>query len=153
MTPREIVDVELNAVRFLFDTQKEIHPMAVFVRDGEHNMLPLTFDNDYEKDLASNMIRRIVKKENPDAVIYMAEAWSLILKEKELPKDLPRPSESKDRIEVVIVTIEFKTGEKFSCQARILREKDTVTLDKFDVSQDQMLMGRFVDFFKPEKLN
>jgi len=151
ITPRDIVDVELDAVRVLFDAQKEIFPMCVFIHGTEHTMMPLMFSNDYEKDLASDVIRRIVKEQKPDGVIYMSEAWALVLKTDKPPKELPRPSKHKDRIEVVIVTIEFKTGEKFSCQARILREQNKVTLSEFDVSEDQTLMGRFTDFFPPER--
>ena len=152
-TPRDIVDVELKAVRWLFDTQKEIAPMVVFINGTEHSMLPLSFENDYEKDLASDVIRRLVKEMEPDGVIYMSEAWTLNIKSDKVPKDLPRPSESKDRIEVVIVSIEFKTGEKFSCQARIQRAENSVTLGEFDVSENYTLMGRFVDFFPPKRLN
>jgi hypothetical protein len=153
MTPREIVDVELNTVRRMFDVQKEILPMAVFVRGTDHAMMPLMFNSDYEKDVASDVIRRIVKETTPDAVVYMAEAWTLNVAKNVPIKDLPRPSQSKDRVEIVAVTVEFKTGEKFSCMAKILREEGKVTLAKFDVSEDKTMMGRFADFYAPERTN
>src|SRR6516164_2098616 len=103
MTLREIVDVELDAVRHMFNKQKEIHPMVVFVHDTEHHAMPLVFRNDYEKDVASDVIRRIVKETTPDAVVYMAEAWTLNVAKNVPIKDLPRPSQSKDRVEIVAV--------------------------------------------------
>jgi len=154
MKPRDVVDVELDAVRHMFDVQKEILPMVVFVHDTEHHAMPLSFSTDYEKDVASDAIRRIVRETKPDAVVYMSEAWTIMLPKGEgLPKNLPRPSQHKDRVEIVAVMIEFKTGEKFSCMAKILREQDKVTLEKFDVSEDKTMMGRFADFYVPERTN
>ncbi len=150
-TPREIVEVELQLIAVTFNTKKELHPMFILIKDDKRFVCPVSFSNDTQKDIVNLGMRDLVKNTLPDIVVYAAEAWMIVFKK--MPKELPRPSTHPDKVEVVIVQIEFKTGEKFSCMADILRNGDDVKLDKFDITSDGTDIGRFVDFFPVTRTN
>jgi hypothetical protein len=155
MTPQEFVDTELKLVKQMFDTQKSIVPMVVMVKDDHRAMMQAEFHSDAQKDSVSQGIKDLVKRSEPDVVVYMAEAW--MIKMNELPPEiprlpLPRPSSHPNRTEIIIVQIEFKTGEKFGCIADILRNGSDAQLGKFEITGTDMSSGRFVDFF-PQKMN
>jgi hypothetical protein len=152
MTPRELVDQELILIEKTFNMQKVLNPMVVFIKDNHRSIIMAEFHNDAHKDMVSQGIKDLVKINGPDIVIYSAEAWSTVVKEYK-EGVTPRPAYHPDRIEIVVAQIEFKTGEKYSCQAKILREKGKAWLDKFDVMQGGMSMGRFVDFFPITRMN
>lgn len=151
MEPREFVDQELILIRQIFDHLKEIYPMAILVKDDNRYQIPVTFQNNAHKDIVSQGIKDLVKKSEPDVVIYIAEAWMLAVTSKF--DRLPIPSQHPDRIEIVAVQIEFKTGEKFGCHAKILRKNGQPRLDKFEVLRDDTSMGRFCDFFPIGRTN
>ena len=153
MEPREFVDQELNLISAMFAVQKEIYPMAVLVKDDKRYGIPVRYENAAHKDIVSQGIKDLVKASEPDIVIYMAEAWVIVIKDKSDRLSLPVPSKHPDRTEIVVVQIEFKTGEKFGCQAQILRDHGTPRLDKFEVLVTDVTMGRFVDFFPVYRTN
>jgi hypothetical protein len=126
--------------------------MIVLIKNDQRTAIPVEFHGDAHKDMMSQGIKDLVKRSEPDIVIYSAEAWALTVKEYE-EGVTPRPTNHPDRIEVVIARIEFKTGEKYDCQAKILREKGEARLNKFEVLPGGMSMGRFVDFFPIGRTN
>jgi hypothetical protein len=151
--PREFVDIELKLIEKVFDQTHVLRPMIVIIKGNDRYVIPAEFHNDLQKDIVSQGIKDLVKKAEPDIVIYSCEAWSANVAEYE-EGVTPPASQQPNRVEVIAAQIEFKTGEKYSCQARILRHGDQPPrLDKFEVSTGGMSMGRFVDFFPIGKTN
>ena len=127
--------------------------MAVLVKEDRRTMMLLPFNNEIQKDLASAALKDLVIRADPDIVVFVAEAWSAYVKLEELKNpNYTRPSERKDEMEIVAVQIEFKTGEKYSCHADIVRNGDSVELKEFEVIADQNSMGKFVDFYPPKSV-
>lgn len=150
MTPKEFVDFELRIVENVFNKAQVLHPMVVFVKDNLRSIITAEFRNDAHKDVLSQGIKELVKKADPDIVIYSCEAWAVNVKD---PNEDTQPAYHPNRSEVAVVRIEFKTGEKYDCQAKILRQKGQARLDKFEVLPGGLSMGRFVDFFPITKMN
>lgn len=155
MTPREAVNLELKLIERIFNERKVVHPMVVIIKGNKRTIIqPVEFHNDIHKDNLSQGVKDLVKKSNPDMVVYMAEAWAVFMPPEEYnPKTTPRPSEHPDRAEIVVARIEFKTGEKYQCDARIIREHGKARLGRFKVLPGGNDMGRFVDFFPVTRTN
>ncbi|HEY1249065.1 MAG TPA: hypothetical protein VGE97_08770 [Nitrososphaera sp.] len=150
MTPRELVDAELGLINLMFEKQHEIYPMCVIVKDHERYLIPVSLPNNARKDVIAQGIRDLVKRSNPDIVIFVAEAWVTIVKSK-LDR-MQIPPYSHEKVEMISAHIEFKTGEKYGCEARIIREPGKLPrLEKFDVTDGKYDMGRFCDFFPIER--
>jgi hypothetical protein len=148
---KTFVDQELMLVNKIFNDLKEIRPMAILIKDNHRVCIPTHHANDAQKDIVSQGIKELVKRSEPDTVVFMNEGWMVQMKG-QVDLDI-KPSLHADRIEVVIVQIEFKTGEKFGCIADIIRDGKEAKLGKFDITHDQSSMGRFVDFFPPKHMN
>ena len=153
MEPREFVDQELKVIEEIFRVQKEIYPMVVLVKDNDRYQIPISYQNTAHKDIVSQGIKDLVKKSEPDIVIYVAEAWAKILNSKEDRIPLAGISTDPNRYEIIIVQIEFKSGEKFGAEARIIRESGDVKLAPFRIMDTNHSMGRFVDFFPIKRTN
>jgi hypothetical protein len=153
MEPREFVAKELKMVELMFTTQKEIYPMVVLIKDNERFAVPVSYKNAAHKDIVSQGIKDLVKGSEPDIVIYMAEAWTKIIKDKldRLPTGIA-PNDP-DKYEIIVVQIEFKSGEKFGAEAKIIREEQKVYLEPFKLIDADFSMGRFVDFFPIKRVN
>lgn len=152
MTPREQVDLELQIIANVFNVRKVVDPMVIFIKDDKRSMVLAEFRNDIHKDILSQGIKELVAKSMPDIVVYTAEAWMTFEKNYK-PGETIRPAYHPNRVEIIVARIEFKTGEKFDCHAKILRSKGEATLDKFEVMPGGMSMGRFVDFYPISKTN
>ena len=151
MEPREFVENELVVVNHMFNRHKQLYPAVVLIKDDRRYLYPVPLSGNVQKDIVSQGIKDLVRTAKPDVVVYIAEAWMLVLKS--VTDRLTTPSESKDRIEIVVAQIEFKSGEKFGCQAKIIREPSKVYLDKFDIIEGDTSMGRFCDFFPIKRTN
>jgi hypothetical protein len=152
ITPREFVDQEIMLIEHVFKCQHVVHPMVIFVKDDKRSAVMAEFRNDLHKQILSDSIKELVKRSMPDIVIYAAEAWVAVVPDYIEGVTL-RPMYHPDRFEVVIVHIEFKTGEKYDCQAKIIRERGEPHLSKFEVLPGGMSMGRFVDFYPITRMN
>jgi uracil phosphoribosyltransferase len=127
--------------------------MVIFVKGDLRTAVPVEFHNDIQKDVMSQGIKELVKKAEPDIVIYTAEAWAATVDEYK-EGVTPPPRLQPNRVEIVFVQIEFKTGEKYSCQAKILREAGKeAQLETFHIISGEMGMGRFTDFFPITRTN
>jgi len=149
MTPRAFVKQELKLVQEMFNVQKSIGPMFIMIRNNQRDVILIDTANDSDKDIASLTLKEIVKMTKPDIVVYMSEAWALYLPKGTNFEDVTRPMFNPDRIEQLVVQIEFKTGEKFGCSANILRDKGEVKLSEFEIMDAKLSTGKFVDFFPP----
>jgi hypothetical protein len=152
ITPREFVDRELMLMEHVFNEQNVVHPMVVFVKNNQRSGIMVEFRNDLHKEILSESIKELVKRSDPDIVIYAAEAWTVTVPISEYT-ERTRAFNNPNRIEVVVVRIEFKTGEKYDCEAKIIRERGKPRLSKFEVLPGGMSMGRFVDFYPVTRTN
>jgi hypothetical protein len=153
MEPRDFVSNELKIIEQMFNIQKEIYPMVVLIKNDERFNVPVSYKNTAHKDIVSQGIKDLVKGSEPDIVIYMAEAWTKIIKDKldRIPTGIA--SNDPDKYEIIVVQIEFKSGEKFGAEAKIIREGEKAHLDSFKLMDADFSMGRFVDFFPIKRVN
>jgi hypothetical protein len=153
LEPQEFVQQELRNINNLFSKQKEIYPMVVLIKEGRRHLIPVYYENDAHKDIVSQGIKDLVKRAEPDIVIYMSEAWMITVKDKFERLHIPRPKDHPDKVEILVVHIEFKTGEKFGCQANILRNTNPPCLSKFEIFNADLSAGRFIDFYPQKRVN
>src|SRR6516225_3586686 len=106
MEPREVVDQELSIISATFAVQKAIEPMAVLIKDDRRFGVNAYYENDAHKEIVSQGIKDLVKRFDPDIVIYMAEAYTKVIKGKRgvIPARIS-PSDL-EAIEIVTVQIE-----------------------------------------------
>jgi hypothetical protein len=149
---RQFIEVELKLINQMFDTQKEIYPMCVLVKDDRRFLVPVSYSSSAHKDIVSQGIKDLVKTSDPDVVVYVAEAWSGTIRSKfdRLPLDV---YSNPERIEIVMAQIEFKTGEKYGCEAKIIRDGGAPKLGEFKISTGDCSFGRFTDFFPIKRTN
>jgi hypothetical protein len=142
MTLREFLDTHIAAIRLTFAAQGTIAPMF-FGEDasGQCTVLLAAFENDAEKDAAAARVRVAFRDKNVIRYVFCSEAWALVVPSKTSP--IPRPSRHPDRIEVVIVEAEDKSGKNLSAHMPIERKGETVTLGKPEYFGD-VSSGRFV---------
>jgi hypothetical protein len=153
MEPREFVETELKVIHQLFDEMKEIYPMVVIVKDDKRYQVPVSYKTSAHKDIVSQGIKDLVKRSDPDIVIYVAEAWTKVIRDKMDRIPVAISAMDPDKYEIVVVQIEFRSGEKFGCEAKIFTEGSKRWLDKFEFIQSDFSMGRFVDFFPIKRMN
>jgi hypothetical protein len=152
MIPREFVDKELKIVNFMFNQLKEISPMFVLCKNDDRFQIPARFNSQVHKEIILQGIKDLVKKSEPDIVVFMAEAWVTIVKEG--LDGTVIPGSVQNRVEILMVAIEFKTGEKYGCEAKIIREENKPPrLEQFEVYDSRLSMGNFCDFFPAKRLN
>lgn len=138
------VEYELSLITQLFDHQKEIYPFVVLVKEERRYQIPANTSNAANKDIVSQGIKDLIKKTQPDLVVYCAEAWMNVVTDK---LDRIKKQFQTEHIEIVLVHIEYKTGEKFGRAARIKRNGQSARLAKFQPMGDDLTQGRFMDFF------
>jgi hypothetical protein len=153
MDPQEFVELELKLILRMFNIQKEIYPMVILVKDDNRYQVPVYYQNSAHKDIISQGIKDLVKKSEPDVVIYIAEAWTKIITSKFDRMPTTVSHDDPDKTEVVIVQIEFKTGERFGCEAKIFSQNDIRQIGEFKVMDSDLSMGRFIDFFPIKRYN
>lgn len=153
MEPRELVDQELVLIHALFAAQHEIYPMVILVKEDKRYQVPVAYHNSARKDIVAQGIKDLVKTAEPDVVIYIAEAWTKIIRDKNDRLPLAISINDPDKTEVVVAQIEFRTGEKFGCEAKIFVKDNIRQLSMFEVTDSGRDMGRFVDFFPIRRYN
>jgi hypothetical protein len=153
MEPREFVDYELSLIAATFAIQKAIEPIAVLIKDDQRYAVNAYCENEAHKEIVSQGIKDLVKRSEPDVVVFMAEAYTKIIKGRRgvIPARIS-PSDL-EALEIVSVQIEFKTGEKFGCEAKINRDRGIVRLEKFEIHDASTDFGRFTDFFPIKRVN
>lgn len=153
MEPREFVERELMIIGAMFNIQKELYPQVVLIKDDKRFPMPVNFPNSARKDIISQGIKDLVRTSEPDIVVFMAEAWMKIITTEVVRKQINFEATDPDKIEIIAVQIEFKTGEKFGCEARIIRDEYGTRLGEFKITNSDISMGRFIDFFPIGRLN
>jgi hypothetical protein len=146
MKTPDTVNHVVKIVTDLFNQYEGINSFCMIIKDDRESYVPIIFSNDFQKDVMSAGIKELVKRFDPDTVAYASEAWGITSSKREDIENVI-PSQHKDRVEMVIIQIEFRTGEKFGCSAKIIRTEQGVKLGEFDISDSKFSMGRFVDFY------
>lgn len=129
MTSWEFVERELELTRQMFLRQHVIQPMVmfIFIELNQRMAVVAEFHSQPHKEIISQGIKDLVKRVDPDIVVYSAEGQI-------------------DEVDVVVVRAEFKTGEKYECTAKVLR-RGRLRLDEFEVKSGGVSMGSFADFY------
>lgn len=145
MTPREFVDSELKIIRQIwYDNHYAVTPTCVLIKDEKHVFIPVPFQNDAQKHIYSMSLKELVRRTEPDIVVFWTEAWAV---HRTIDQIETRASEQPDKIEILMVQVEFKTGEKFGGHADIIRTDGEPKLSEFTVEDARDAMGQFVDFY------
>jgi len=148
MNPKQFAEQELKKITEAFNEQGMIDTAVYFFKDDNRFAIPVTFNNEAQKVAVEQGVKDMVKRAMPDTVIYVSEAWAAWL------NDDPRmPTDRPDRIEVVVVQIEFKTGEKYGCAADIIRNGGNIHLGEFKIVEGEQAQGLFTDFYPPSSVN
>jgi hypothetical protein len=137
MTPRDLVNNLLQYVTQEFYQHKGIQSTFIFIKNANQTEMPVQLGNEIHKNNMDITIKDLVRRSEPDAVVFISEGWTREL--------VNSPTE------LVVVHIEFKTGEKFGCTAQITRA-DKLLLGQFEVHDAANDMGLFMDFY-PHSLN
>jgi hypothetical protein len=145
MNTQEILEQELKNIEDHFKAAKEIYPTVIMIKDDNRFLFPASSQSSVQKDIVSQGIKDLVKKSDPDVVIYFAEAWMAPIRMKQ--DRLIPISRADDKVEILLVHIEFKTGEKYSRLAHILRNGPEAKLSSFENLGVDLTSGRFMDFF------
>jgi hypothetical protein len=147
MTIQETIDHAIGLITNFFNKFKYLNAFCLLIKNDKITCVPLSFSNDIQKDIMSAGIKELVKRSDPDTVVYACEAWSIHASKEEDLDMMIRPSERQDRVEIVMIQIEFRTGEKFGCSADIIRTESSARLGDFKIMDAKYSMGRFADFY------
>jgi hypothetical protein len=145
MTPQEFVDQELRNINEIFESRQEIWPVVVLVKDDQRFQIPVKWNNAAHKDVIAQGIKDLVKKSEPDVVVYMGEAW--MTRTESVADRMPIPGRKPERFGIVLVQIEFKSGEKFGNYAKIMRNGADAHLNRFKSIKNDLSANRFMDFY------
>lgn len=145
----DVVEYELKQLTVFFLTQKEVYPTFIVIKDDKRFVMPASFQNAAQKDIISQGMKDLVKKSDPDYVVYVSEAWIAPIRTK--MERLTSVSKANDRKEILMIVIEFNSGTKHCRFAYVLREGNDVRLTKFEKLESDLTSGRFMDFFPTVK--
>jgi len=89
----------------LEDREKGMAPLWHLVTpEGEQDFVIMTpWNGDFEKKLSVAKVRELAHEHNAIAVGFVTECWMLDIKRADVHKPHPRPSESPNRIEAVMI--------------------------------------------------
>lgn len=154
---------ELHARKVLLELkEKELGPFYHLVagETEEDAIIPCSFTNDFQKQLAFLAAQSIAKQIKAVAGMFVAESWVLVMKAEEAGTidQMPRPSQHPDRIEVVMLVA--TTGREIRSRSlRIIRAGGKETGRIIDLISDETfsgesISGRMIEgLIEPERLN
>lgn len=146
---KKVIEKQERIVRVLFDRAGMMS--AVFHYHGMHGTRILAppaddFDSDIGKDFIAWVVREMLKKERAEWVLYISEAWMLVLDSPNAEIPEQRPRDHPDRIEVVLYQLEDADAGIVSANQRITRTGGKPILGPLRFDPDQMVsIGRFQD--------
>jgi len=88
-----------------------VHPVAILLLGDKIGAIPLRFSDDLEKQRLREKIRRVVSQKNPEAVCFIAEAYTLGFEE--YRRTGLRPMHHPEREEAIMIACAmpgFKTA-------------------------------------------
>ena len=122
----------------------------IFSNDNKTEIIEATFDSDEAKNKFSNLIRRRIKRKgNVYAILFISECWMKLCDKNELKKEFIPPSKSSKSQEIIYAMLEMKSGKSIRWKIPINRQKEKVKLGKTVMMRDvDGFSGRFANFFK-----
>jgi hypothetical protein len=143
------IKAELAQITGLFQEKKELRAIFMVVKGKKRGCMLAQDVIDFDKHLASLLMKQLTQTYKPDFVVYASECWAVWMERNtKQPSPDITPSKHPDRKEMVFVAIEFKTGEQYLCDADIKRDKFKVTLGEFSIRPAQGSEGRFANFYQ-----
>lgn len=111
----------IEGVKLKFNLHKQVKPTFFGLKENAvkvYDNLDVFFSEDSGKKLIANMIQSLAKEDNLPVLAFVTEAWALTTK-KDKQEELinpdgsykVRPSESEDRVEILLLTFETKDKE------------------------------------------
>lgn len=124
-------------------------PLAHFMGEDKQGMLPLSFENDEEKNFMSEAIAKCARMLDAKVVGLITSAWQVKVDKSEVDVDAVttevRPSQDPRREEVLVLSI-ISADKQVGYVARIIRDgKTPPTLGPWEKWDEGILKGRFVD--------
>jgi hypothetical protein len=166
LTLDQLVESGVKHAKHILLKKREPQMQAFYTlisNTGEIIMLPCTFTNDFEKDVTVATVKLTAEISNAVMALYVAEAWMLRLSKPLTPwhadrtmENLPRPSQSPDRIEVVHCVATDGTTVK-ACALQMVRDKpggkliSLVPMPELDGGNGKNYMGRMIDGIIPSR--
>lgn len=143
-TLREAADAAMEVATKIFEELGSVGPIWLIEKPDGNAVVHTQFTGDDSKD---TMVALIKEKFGATAtrIIFIAEAW---MRRMQGPFDGIRPSESPNRIEVIHLLAEDRTGGQISMQRIIDRSSGKVKLLPPEVHELDIIGGRFASFFQ-----
>lgn len=155
MTLDEHMEMAATLARKIFEDRKELYPIVHAIdKDGNHHVIgvPQIGGTDEEKDLVAVALRDDFKKRGIEQYILIIEAWTLRLPPDTDLKELPRPRDHADRIEVVTLQAEAKDGDNICGEMVITRDtKGKPSLGELQSWRAGVLHGRLTGLLMAPK--
>lgn len=129
------------------------HMVVGYMPTGERLVTVLRCQDGREKDIAASVISALFALYDVEFYSHMSEAWMAVVKTEDEAMNIT-PSESPDRVEVVIVN-----GVSRTCNINkifhIIRDRAEkfVNLDEMKEYETGMSAGRFSDLLPPMKIS
>jgi hypothetical protein len=131
MTLDELLDNgERHAHRILIDEREQsLAPFYHFISADQSVIMPCRWQNDIQKQLTIHAAKKVAREVNATMAMFIGEAWMTSVPapltawhEKRMLQNMPSPSQSPDRVEVVQLTAtDGKTSRARMLQ--IIRDK------------------------------
>jgi hypothetical protein len=138
----------------IFAIQGAIHPMMhAITEEGKHLVIgvPHLGGTDDEKTEAADAVRIFLREKKVVQFVLMLEAWTIDLTNVPPDTPVPRPSESKDRREIVAFTAASRNEGEIQGRMDIIRPKnERPYLGKLEIYRPTHVEGRFVGLLPVE---
>lgn len=143
-TLREAADAAMEVASKIFEDQGNVSPIWLIEKPDGNAVIHTQFTGGDSKDATAALIKEKFGA-TATRIIFIAEAWMLQGKG---PFDGIRPSESPNRIEVIHLLAEDRTGGQISMQRIIDRSSGKAKLLPPEVHELDIIGGRFASFFQ-----
>ena len=148
ITLKQLLDAGERHARevLLKSRQKMLMPFYHLVTADANFLVPVQFNGDFEKDLAVLQVKTLAREKQAIMAMFVAESWMAVYDQNYDPETSPRPSQHKDRVEVVMLT----ATDGNSVEGRVLRmvrdKRNRITgLEVRDDSPSRLTGGRMID--------
>jgi hypothetical protein len=92
-----------------FRDHGEVMPMVVIQKGEDTAMIPLPWNSERMKVAVTRAMNDTLKKMQPDIALFSSECWMAAMRKDEYAPGV-RPSEHPERIEAVMILVQWKGG-------------------------------------------
>lgn len=147
---KEFAEKNMKIASESFLASGQLLPMWIADTTDGAIVIASPFHGDRSKDAVVAKIREEIAPK-ASRLLFMAESWMRVLKEKDVYDGVP-PSQAADRIEVIYLFAEDRTGRAIHISREIIRANGTVTLAEPKMSDTKdgegSVGGRFSGLLK-----